>query len=143
MGEFVANAIIKKLILANKIVRSAKVVILGVTFKENCPDIRNSKVADIISKLKEYGVEPVLVDPWAKEEEVRQEYGYSMTPLSEVQNADCLVFAVSHSVFSELSLDQIDKMYAPGSNDEKVFVDVKGIFPRDEIQKSGYQFWRL
>ena len=96
MGEFVADAIIKKLILANKVVKQSKVVILGLTFKENCPDTRNSKVMDIITKLNEYGIEPIIVDPIADSNDAGWEYGVELTSLDDVKDVDCLVFAVAH-----------------------------------------------
>ena len=94
MGEFVADAIIKKLILANKVVRQAKVVILGLTFKENTPDTRNSKVVDIIDSLRDYGIEPIIVDPEADAEEAKHEYGIDLLIL-KMKDADCLVWQFS------------------------------------------------
>ena len=111
MGEFVADAIIKKLILANKIVKKSKVVILGITFKENCPDTRNSKVADIIKRLNEYGIEPIVVDPQADTADAKQEYGIDLVNLKDVNNADCLVFAVVHDEFRNLSWERINGFF--------------------------------
>jgi UDP-N-acetyl-D-galactosamine dehydrogenase len=96
MGQFVADAIIKKLVLANKVVKQSKVVILGITFKENTPDTRNSKVIDIIESLKEYGIEPIVVDPVADSEETRREYGIDLVDINDVKDADCIVLAVAH-----------------------------------------------
>lgn len=143
MGKFIADAIIKKLILANKVVRKAKVVILGITFKENTPDTRNSKVADIIDSLREYGIEPIVADPQADAEEVKHEYGIELTDIKEIKNADCLVLAVAHDTFKEMSLDTIDSLYGDFENKDKVLIDVKSIFDRNEIQQRGYSYWRL
>jgi UDP-N-acetyl-D-glucosamine/UDP-N-acetyl-D-galactosamine dehydrogenase len=141
MGKFVAEAIIKKLILANKIVRQAKVAILGVTFKENCPDIRNSKVVDIIKVLKEYGIEPIIVDPQADSD---NEFDFDISyQLNDIKDADCLVFAVAHNEFKNLSLETIDSMFGDYDNNQKVIVDIKSILDKTEIEDKGYSYWRL
>ena len=143
MGKFVADAIIKKLILANKVVRQAKVVILGVTFKENTPDTRNSKVVDIIDALKEYGIEPIVVDPEADADEAKHEYGIDLVDITEVKDADCLVLAVAHDIFKQMSWDEIDSLYREFDNNEKVLIDVKSILDRDTIEEKGYSYWSL
>lgn len=143
MGKFVADAIIKKLILANKVVRQAKVVILGMTFKENTPDTRNSKVEDIIDSLREYGIDPVLVDPEADVEEAKHEYGIDLVEIKDVKEADCLVLAVAHDVFKQMSWDEIDNLYGNFENHEKVLIDIKSILNRNEIEEKGYSYWRL
>jgi UDP-N-acetyl-D-galactosamine dehydrogenase len=143
MGEFVADAIIKKLILSNKVVKKAKVIILGITFKENCPDTRNSKVGDIINRLREYGIEPIVVDPYADSVSAQEEYGVNLINIDNVVDADCLVFAVAHDEFKSLNLDQIDRMFRQIDNNEKVIIDVKSILEKEEIEKRGYSFWRL
>lgn len=143
MGEFVADAIIKKIILANKVVRQAKVVILGLTFKENCPDIRNTRVIDIIKRLNEYGVNPVVADPLVNPAEAREEYGLELTELSEIRNADCLVFAVAHDVFKEMDLGQIDRMFCNVEMNQKIIIDIKSIFDRAKLEEKGYSYWRL
>ena len=97
MGAFVADATIKKMILANKSPRQAKVVIMGITFKENCPDTRNSKVEDIINRLDEYGVKPLVVDPWSDPADAKKEYNVDLTNLPDIKNADCIIFAVAHN----------------------------------------------
>ena len=132
------------MILAGHVVRNAKVVILGLTFKENCPDIRNSKVEDVINRLREFGVEPIVVDPWADAKETMHEYNVSITRLEDVSNADCLIFAVSHDQFKELSWKQVSELYnsqIPMTN--RVLIDVKGIWDRKEALQQGYRFWRL
>lgn len=143
MGKFVADAIIKKLILANKVVRQAKVVILGLTFKENTPDTRNSKVVDIIDSLREYGIEPIIVDPEADADEAKHEYGIDLVDIKNVHNADCLVLAVAHDTFRKLSWNEIDALYGNFENKDKVLIDVKSILDRKEIVEKGYSYWRL
>lgn len=143
MGAFVADAIIKKLILANKVVRKAKVVILGITFKENCPDTRNSKVEDIIRRLQEYGIEPTIVDPQANAAEAKQEYGVDLVGLDMANEADCIVFAVAHDEFRKLSWEQIDGLFRNCCDFEKIIIDVKSIFNKKEIETRGYSYWRL
>lgn len=143
MGEFVADAIIKKLILANKVVKQAKVVILGVTFKENCPDIRNSKVVDIITRLNEYGIEPIIVDPEADAREAKREYDIDLVDIKQVKDADCIVLAVAHDIFKELSWNEIDSLYGDFDNKDKVLIDVKSILDKKEVESKGYSYWRL
>lgn len=143
MGKFVADAIIKKLILTNKVVRQAKVVILGITFKENTPDTRNSKVVDIIESLIEYGVEPIVVDPEADAEEAKHEYGIDLVNIDDVKDIDCLVLAVAHDEFKYMSWEQIDRLFGDFDNKEKVVVDVKSILDKVEIEKRGYCYWKL
>lgn len=143
MGKFVADAIIKKLILANKVVRQAKVVIFGITFKENTPDIRNSKVVDIIDSLRDYGIEPIVVDPEADADEAKHEYGIDLVDIKDVKDADCLVLAVAHDTFKQMSWDDIDNLYGNYENHEKVIIDVKSILDRKEIEEKGYSYWRL
>jgi UDP-N-acetyl-D-galactosamine dehydrogenase len=143
MGKFVADTIIKKLILTSKVVRQAKVVILGITFKENTPDTRNSKVVDIIESLREYGIEPIVVDPEADIEEAKQEYGIHLVGIKEVYNADCLVLAVAHDLFKKMSWAEIDSLFGDYENKDKVIIDVKSILDRTEVEKKGYSYWRL
>jgi len=143
MGKFVADAIIKKLILANKVVRQAKVVILGVTFKENTPDTRNSKVVDIIDALKEYGIDPIVVDPEADADEAKHEYGIDLIDIKEINDADCLVLAVAHDIFKQMSWEDIDNLYGDFESHEKILIDVKSILDRNEIEENGYSYWRL
>lgn len=143
MGAFIAESTIKQMILAGKNVSKAKVVILGLTFKENCPDTRNSKVDDIIKKLNEYGVKPLVVDPWASERDAMKEYGVTLTELKDVCDADCIILAVAHKEFKSLTVADLDKMFIKGANDQKVLVDVKGVLNKNEIDELGYTYWRL
>lgn len=143
MGAFVADKAVKKMIEAGQAPKKSKVVILGLTFKENCPDTRNSKVDDIIKQLNTYGIEPVVVDPWAREREAMIEYGVSLTNLEDVKDADCVIVAVAHNEFRELSLSAIKSLFKNCSDDEKVLIDVKGLFKVDELKASGMKWWRL
>ena len=143
MGAFVADAAIKEMVLAGKCPKNAKVAIFGLTFKENCPDTRNSKVEDIIIRLREYGIDPIIVDPWAKESDAMHEYGVTLTPLEEISNLDCLILAVAHREFREMTIADYLKLFRDMPNDEKVLVDVKGILNREEMKKTGIRCWRL
>lgn len=125
MGTFIADAIIKQLVLAGKKVIDAKVAILGITFKENCPDVRNSKVIDIVKRLKEYGISPDITDPWADIIEVKNEYNIDLKQLNDIKNIDCLVLAVAHDEFKIMNLLDMDNLFKPLPNSEKVFIDLK------------------
>lgn len=143
MGQFVADATIKQMILAGKKVRDAKVVILGVTFKEDCPDTRNSKVHDIIHRLNEFGITPVLVDPEADPEGAKKECPTALVDLKNIHDADCVILAVAHKEFKALSLVDIDAMFVSAPNDEKVIIDVKSVLDKNAIEAAGYRYWRL
>lgn len=143
MGAFVADAAIKEMVLAGKPPKNAKVAIFGLTFKENCPDTRNSKVADIIDRLKEFGIEPMVADPWASEQDALREYGVTLTPMEEVGDLDCLILAVAHNEFRQMVVEQYLKLFRDMPNEEKVIVDVKGVLDRSTIAQSGVRCWRL
>lgn len=143
MGKFVADAAVKEMIKAGKAVRDAKVVILGLTFKENCPDIRNSKVRDIINELRSFGIAPIICDPWANTEDALKEYDVQLTDYKMVKDADCIIFAVGHEQFKEMTMNDIDQMFAPMPNEEKVLVDVKNLFSLTQLNETGYRYWRL
>lgn len=143
MGAYVANVAIKKMIEAGQAPKKSKVVILGLTFKENCPDIRNSKVDDIIKQLNKCGIEPTVVDPWASERDAMHEYGVTLTKMEDVAEADCVIVAVAHDEFKSLSLMDIKKMFKAVPNDEKALIDVKGLYKIDELKASGMKWWRL
>ena len=143
MGKFVAEAAIKNMIAAGQAPKKSKVVILGITFKENCPDTRNSKVDDVIKTMNEYGIEPIVVDPWASERDAMHEYGVTLTKLEDVKDADCVIVAVAHNEFRALSLDDIKALYRKSADDEKVLIDVKGLYKVDELKASGMRYWRL
>ncbi|MBQ4518415.1 MAG: nucleotide sugar dehydrogenase [Clostridia bacterium] len=143
MGRFVADAAIKNMIAAGQAPKHSKVIILGLTFKENCPDTRNSKVDDIIKRLNEYEIEPVVVDPWASQRDAMQEYGVQLTELSDVSGADCVIVAVAHDEFKALALDDIKKLFKTCDDQEKVLIDVKSLYNISELEASGMRYWRL
>ena len=143
MGGYVADAAVKKMIEAGQAPKKSRVVILGLTFKENCPDTRNSKVDDIIKQLNKYGIVPVVVDPWASERDAMHEYGVKLTKIEDVSNADCVIVAVAHNEFKSLSLEKIKSFFKNVPDEEKVLIDVKGLYKVDDLKASGMQWWRL
>lgn len=143
MGAYIADVALRKMIKAGQAPKKSKVVILGLTFKENCPDTRNSKVDDIIKSLNRYGIVPTVVDPWASERDAMHEYGVKLTKMEDVKDANCIIVAVAHNVFKEMSLDEIKKLYKKAPDDEKVLIDVKGLYKIDDLKASGLQWWRL
>ena len=144
MGVFVADAAIKQMIEAGKAPKKARVFILGITFKENCPDTRNSKIYDIIRHLAEYEITPAITDPWADPEIAKREYGVDLIPFAEVKDADCIIVAVGHREFRSLSMLQLKSMFRQDlPDDEKVLLDVKSLYRMDELKASGMRFWRL
>ena len=144
MGEYVADAAVKQMIEAGHAPKKCKVAIFGITFKENCPDTRNSKVSDIIKRLNEYDINPIVTDPWADEEIAKKEYGVELVPFEEVYGADCIIVAVGHNEFRALSMMRIKELYNDElSDEEKVIIDVKGLYRMDELKASGMRFWRL
>ncbi|MDG5471363.1 nucleotide sugar dehydrogenase [Jeotgalibacillus sp. ET6] len=168
MGKHVAESTVKKMIKANIPINGAKVAILGVTFKENCPDVRNTKVIDVINELEEYGVEVVVTDPVADKEDLFNEYGLSPIELDEIEDVDALILAVPHKEFKSISVKELSRMFAvetkalagvavtsgsddskrsdDGANDykkEKVIVDIKGLFNKTELKNAGFIYWGL
>ena len=141
MGKFVADKTIQQMILAGKAPKKSNVVILGLTFKENCPDTRNSKVNDIIKELNQFGITPKVVDPWASEGDAMHEYGVTLTRIEDIKDADCIIVAVAHKEFKELSLNDISKLFK--QNEEKVLIDVKGLYNVSDLKISGMNWWRL
>lgn len=140
MGKYVAENVVKNLIAANKAVRNARVAILGFTFKENCPDTRNSKLIDIVNELREYGIEPMITDPIADADEAKRLYGVEFVDMNVIKNMDAVVLAVAHTEFKALTMADIDAMFGEG---KKVLVDVKGLLNRKEYEEAGYSYWRL
>lgn len=140
MGRYVAENLVKNLIKADKTVKGARVAILGFTFKENCPDARNTKVFDIIKELREYGVEPVVADPIADAEEARALYGVEFVDLADVREMDAVVLAVAHREFATLTEAEIASFFGSGV---KTLLDLKGLLDRDEYERAGYLYWRL
>lgn len=141
MGAYVADAAIRKMIEAGLAPRRSKVVILGLTFKENCPDVRNSKVADIINRLGEFGIQPIVVDSWADYKAARQEYGVELTDINSINDADCIIVAVAHNEYKELGLGGIMRMF--GEKKEKILIDVKGLYKIDDLCAANMHWWRL
>ena len=140
MGKYVAENVIKNLIKAGKSVKDAKVAILGFTFKENCPDTRNSKVFDIVKELREYGIEPTIADPAADADEAERLYGVKFTDIAVVKDMDAVVLAVAHKEFTSFTVADLDAMFGAG---QKVLLDIKGLLNRTEFEKAGYNYWRL
>ena len=143
MGAFVADAAIKEMIEAGKAPKNAKVIIMGITFKENCPDTRNSKVYDIIKRLNEFDIVPLVTDPWADPEIAKREYGVDLIPFEEVKDADCIIVAVGHKEFRDMPIYAIKELFKDVPDNEKVFVDVKSLYRVDELKASGMRYWRL
>jgi len=124
--------------------KKATVVILGITFKENCPDTRNSKVVDIINRLKEYDINPVVTDAWADVAVAKHEYGVDLVSWEDVPKADCVIVAVGHNEFRSMSMMQLKTLFKEDLPDqEKVLIDVKSLYRMDELKASGMRFWRL
>ena len=140
MGKYVAENVVKNLIAADKAVRNARVAILGFTFKENCPDTRNSKIIDIVNELREYGIEPMIADPTADADEAKRLYGVEFVDMNVMNNMDAVVLAVAHTEFKALTMADIDAMFGEG---KKVLVDVKGLLNRKEYEEADYSYWRL
>ena len=139
MGKFIAEQTIKHMIAGGSYVKGAKVNVLGLTFKENCGDLRNSKVIDIINELKTYGVEVFVTDPQAESDKAMHEYGVPLLPWADLPRADAIVAAVAHNEFATLSMDDFAKKLVKGG----AFIDVKAAFDRSSIEKAGYKLWRL
>ena len=144
MGAFVADAAIKQMIEAGMAPKKANVVILGITFKENCPDTRNSKVVDIVNRLKEFEIVPTVTDFWADAEAAKKEYGIDLVPFSDIPKADCVIVAVGHNEYRAMSMMQIKELFKKELKDEeKVLIDVKSLYRKDELEASGMRYWRL
>ena len=140
MGQYVAENVVKNLIKADKTVRGAKVAILGFTFKENCPDTRNTKVIDIVKELWEYGIEPVIADPTADATEAKRLYDVEFATLDAIKDMDAVVLAVAHEAFAKFSMEQMNQFFGTG---KKVLLDLKGLLNRKEYEQAGYSYWRL
>ncbi len=140
MGKYCAENCVKNLIAVNKAVKGAKVAILGFTFKENCPDTRNTKIIDIVNELKEYGIMPVIADPEADAEEAKQLYGIEFVDIDTINDMDVIILAVAHTEFNNLTINDMDKFFAKG---KKVLLDLKGLLNRKEYEAAGYSYWRL
>ena len=144
MGSFVADAVIKSLIQADQNVRHAKIYVFGITFKEDCPDIRNSRAFDVLKRLAEYGIQTKVVDPVADKKEEKREFGIDLVDMEEVHEADCLIFLVAHKQFKDLQPAEIDALYNQQlANNQRVIIDVKSIFEANTFKNKGYIYWNL
>lgn len=143
MGSYIADTAVKQMVKAGQTPKNSKVVILGFTFKENCPDIRNSKVVDVVKQLNLYGINPVIVDPWASEREAMLEYGVTLSKMEDAINADCIIITVAHDEFKKIDLESIEKLYQKEDKRKHVLIDVKGIYGVEELRSSRLQWWRL
>ena len=142
MGKYCAESLVKLLIKNNIPVKNARVAILGFTFKENCPDIRNTKVMDIVRELKEYDIQPIVVEPQGDSEEAKYLYGIEFQKLETVKNMDAVLMAVKHDEFAKFKPENIARLYA-GDRMTKVFVDLKGVFNRNDYKMPQWDYWRL
>lgn len=143
MGKYIAENVVKKLISVDKSIKNAKVALLGFTFKEDCPDTRNTKMMDIVKELKEYGIIPVICDPVADEKEAARLYGLELTNISEISGMNAVIIGVPHQEFRKMSLSDIDCFFEDVDNKRKVIIDIKGILDRKEAEKNNYVYWRL
>ena len=144
MGSFVADAVIKSLIQADLNVRHANIYVFGITFKEDCPDIRNSRAFDVLKRLAEYGITTKVVDPVTDQKEAKHEFGIELVGMEEVKDADCLIFLVAHKQFKELQLQEIDALYNQKlDHNQRVIIDVKSIFEANIFKSKGYIYWNL
>lgn len=143
MGKYVAENVVKSLIRSGIPVKQAQVAILGFTFKENCPDTRNTKIIDIVKELREYGIEPMITDPVADVKEAKQLYDVELVSMNEVRDMDAVILAVAHKDFTELTMEKIAPLFKKVENQKKVLVEVKGILDKQEFSSAGYNYWRL
>ena len=142
MGKYVAESVVKKLISADLPVKGAKVAILGFTFKENCPDTRNTKVIDIYNELGEYGIVPIVVDDTADASEAKRLYGIEFKTMADVKDMDAVILAVAHDNLKGISKDTMDSLYNP-NNKSRILADIKGILNKSEYTDTDYIYWRL
>jgi UDP-N-acetyl-D-galactosamine dehydrogenase len=154
MGKYIAENTVKMMIKANKQINGSKAAIFGITFKENCPDVRNTKVVDIINELKEYGVHTYVIDPVADKEHLLAEYKISVSYINDIKDMDVIIFAVPHIYFKDINLDHIISMYkkeevTPCAEEtdqaaaNRILIDIKGMFDQNEAKEKGYLYWRL
>ena len=142
MGKHVAEQTVKKLIMQDKPVKGARVLVLGLTFKENCPDVRNTKVVDIVAELKEYGVEVLVHDPMADSDAVQHEYGFGLVDLDGLEPVDGVIWAVAHSAFEDITPKRLKALSSNG-NGSGMVMDVKGVLERSAVEGVGLGYWSL
>jgi len=140
MGKYVAESCVKSLIKAGKAVKGKKVAVLGFTFKENCPDTRNSKIYDIVKELREYNINPPIADPAADAAEAKRLYGVEFVDMTAIKDMDAVILAVAHTQFASLTLSDTDAFYGAG---QKLLLDIKGLLSREKYENAGYLYWRL
>ncbi len=143
MGKYIVENLVKNMIMADLSIKNSKIAILGFTFKENCPDTRNTRVIDIVESLGEYGIVPVVSDPEADALEAKREYGIDLTPIEDIKDMDAVVLAVSHNSFLKLSKVYFDKMFKADTKESKVIIDVKGVLNKNEFVNPEYIYWSL
>ena len=162
MGKYVAENVVKNMIKADKPIKGSTVAVFGVTFKENCPDVRNTKVVDVIKELEEYGINTNVVDPVADEEDLWSTYGIKLYNIEDIKDMDAIIFAVPHEEFKTIKLEDIKKLYnqrwngysnaidevaatseLEDENPKYVLIDIKGMFNRKEAEDMNYLYWRL
>ena len=144
MGAYVADSVVKKMILAKQDVSNATIYVMGLTFKENVPDMRNSKAIDVVRQLSSYGLNVKIVDPFVDKAELAEELDQELTEFKDVKEADCLVFLVAHNCFASINLDELGRMYRVAQgNSLPVLIDVKNIFEKSKMEKAGYLYWSL
>ena len=139
MGKFIAEQTVKEMIAAGSHIKGAKVSVLGLTFKENCPDLRNSRVIDVIHELISYGIEVHVHDPVPDQQEAMHEYGITLESWEQLPSSNAIVVAVSHQEFAAKSLAEYQAKLAT----KGVLVDVKAIFDPQLVKAAGIPFWRL
>lgn len=142
MGKYVAENTVKNLIKADVSIKTAKVAILGFTFKENCPDTRNTKIIDIYNELREYGITPIIADPTADVDEAKRLYGIEFVDIDTIKDCDAIILAVAHEQFKFLNFSDFENMFKHNGN-KNVLIDIKGLLNRKEYENAGYIYWRL
>lgn len=143
MGKYVAENTVKNLIKADVSIKNAKIAILGFTFKENCPDTRNTKIIDIYNELREYGITAVIADPTADADEAKRLYGITFADMNTITDCDAVILAVAHDAFRSLTAADLDRLFKKTENGKKVLVDIKGLLDRKAYEAAGYNYWRL
>ena len=143
MPRYVAESIIKQLILANKRVKGARILFMGATFKENCPDVRNSKIIEILECLKEYEPKLYIIDPLADADEIKREYGYRLSDRGSIHDVDCVVLAVAHNEYVREGIKGFERYFADYPQSQRVIIDIKGVLDKEEARNKNIRYWRL
>lgn len=143
MPDYVADMVIRQLIASGKNVREAKIYVMGATFKENCGDVRNAKSLDVLHRLESYGFTPFLCDPIADAESVEATYQRTLVPFSQVRDADCVIFAVGHNEYRNLTYEAIASLFSQRAGEKGVLIDVSRIFIKHDVEELGLLYWGL